>query len=42
MKLLIIEDNTGVRRVIRSLVASVAGEICECADGADALALYNL
>jgi len=42
MKLLIVEDNAGVRRVIRSLVARVAGEICECADGAEALALYNL
>ena len=42
MKLLIVEDNAGVRRVIRSLVASVAGEICECADGAEVLALYNL
>jgi CheY-like chemotaxis protein len=42
MKLLIVEDNAGVRRVIRSLVSSVAGEICECADAAEALALYNL
>jgi two-component system response regulator (stage 0 sporulation protein F) len=42
MKLLIVDDNAGVRRVIRSLVASVAGEIYECADGAEALALYNL
>jgi DNA-binding NarL/FixJ family response regulator len=42
MKLLIVEDNAGVRRVIRSLVAGVAGEICECVDGAEALALYNL
>ena len=42
MKVLIVEDNAGVRRVIRSLVASVAGEIRECADGAEAVALYNL
>src|SRR3974390_1416889 len=42
MKLLIVEDNAGVRRVIRSLVASVAGEVCECAGGAEALNLYNL
>ena len=42
MKLLIVDDNPGVRRVIRSLVAKVAGEIRECADGAEALALYNL
>jgi two-component system response regulator DesR len=42
MKLLIVEDNAGVRGVIRSLVARVAGEICECADGAKVLALYKL
>jgi len=42
MKLLIVEDNAGVRRVIRSLVTSVAGEICECSNGAEAVALYNL
>ena len=42
MKLLIVDDNPGVRRVIRSLVAKVAGEIRECADGAEARALYNL
>ena len=42
MKLLIVEDNAGVRRLIRSLVASVADEICECADGAEVQALYNL
>jgi CheY-like chemotaxis protein len=40
MKLLIVEDNSGVRRLIRSMVASVADEIRECADGAEALALY--
>jgi CheY-like chemotaxis protein len=42
MKLLIVDDNAGVRRVIRSLVAGVAGEICECADGTEVLGLYNL
>jgi CheY-like chemotaxis protein len=40
MKLLIVEDNSGVRHLIRSIVASVANEIHECTDGADALALY--
>ncbi len=39
MKLLIVEDNSGVRRLIRRVVASVADEIRECADGAEALAL---
>lgn len=42
MKLLIVEDHPGVRKVIRNLVASVAREICECADGAGALALFRL
>jgi DNA-binding NarL/FixJ family response regulator len=41
MKLLIVEDNPGVRKVIRNLVASVADEICECADGAGGLALFR-
>jgi DNA-binding NarL/FixJ family response regulator len=42
MKLLIVEDNPGVRKVIRNLVASVARQICECADGAGVLALFRL
>jgi DNA-binding NarL/FixJ family response regulator len=42
MKLLIVEDNPGVRSVIRSLMAAVTSEIIECADGTEALALYNL
>jgi CheY-like chemotaxis protein len=42
MKLLIVEDNSGVRQVIRTLVASVAHEICECADGAGVLTVYKL
>jgi DNA-binding NarL/FixJ family response regulator len=41
MKLLIVEDNPGVRKVIRNLVARVASEICECADGAEVLALFR-
>ena len=41
MKLLIVEDNPGVRKVIRNLVASVAREICECADGAEVLTFYS-
>src|SRR5947209_1964835 len=40
MKLLIIDDNASVRRVIRGIVASFADEIHECADGMDALAAY--
>jgi CheY-like chemotaxis protein len=37
---LIVEDNASVRRLIRSIVASVAEEIHECEDGATALAAY--
>ncbi len=40
MKLLIIEDNLPVRDLIRSIVATVADEVYECEDGADALAAY--
>jgi CheY-like chemotaxis protein len=41
MKVLIVEDNAGVRRVIRSLVAGVADKVWECANGAGVMALYN-
>lgn len=40
LKLLIIEDNAAIRRVIRSIVASVAEEIYECEDGAEAITVY--
>ncbi|MGE0132058.1 MAG: response regulator transcription factor [Blastocatellales bacterium] len=40
LKLLIIEDNPAIRRVIRSIVTSLAEEIYECEDGAEALAAY--
>jgi CheY-like chemotaxis protein len=40
MRLLIVEDNPSVRRVIRSIVATLADEIYECEDGADALPAY--
>ena|SRR5437867_9369792 len=41
MKILIVENNSAVRRIIKSLVAEVAEEIHECADGAGALAAYT-
>jgi CheY-like chemotaxis protein len=41
MKVLIVEDNAGVRRVIKSLVAGLADKVWECANGAGAMALYN-
>jgi CheY-like chemotaxis protein len=40
MKLLIVEDNLPMRRVIRRMVADLATEISECNDGSDALARY--
>ena len=40
MKLLIVDDNAAVRRLIRSIVLPLAGDICECTDGADALSAY--
>ena len=40
MRLLIVEDSPSVRRVIRSIVATLADEIYECEDGADALPAY--
>jgi CheY-like chemotaxis protein len=41
MKLLIVEDNQPMRRLIRSLVADLAEAITECGDGADARASYE-
>lgn len=41
MKLLIVEDNQAMRRMIRRMVADVADEISECSDGAAACALYS-
>ena len=41
MKLLIVEDNDGMRSLIRRTVADLAETIHECSDGAEALAAYN-
>jgi two-component system response regulator DegU len=41
MKLLIVEDNASFRRLIKTIVAGVAAQIHECADGAGALEAYN-
>jgi DNA-binding NarL/FixJ family response regulator len=40
IKLLIVDDNPIVRRVIRRIVEDGAGEIHECADGSVALGSY--
>lgn len=41
MKLLIVDDNAAVRRLIRSIVVPFASEIYECTDGADACSAYQ-
>jgi CheY-like chemotaxis protein len=40
MKLLIIEDNPQMRQMIREVVADLAEEVIECADGEEAVAAY--
>jgi CheY-like chemotaxis protein len=40
MKLLIVEDNQPMRRLIRSLLADLTDSIAECGDGAEAYASY--
>jgi two-component system response regulator DegU len=41
MKLLIVEDNPAVRRLLRSIVQPFADEISECDGGREALAIYS-
>lgn len=41
MKLLIVDDNFQMRRLIRSLVEDIAEIITECEDGGDALSVYG-
>jgi CheY-like chemotaxis protein len=40
MTVLIVEDNAGVRRLLRSAIAGVAEATWDCCDGADALEAY--
>lgn len=40
MNFLIVEDNENMRRMLRGIVAELAGETHECADGSGALAAY--
>ena len=40
MTVLIVEDNAGVRRLLRSAVAGIATAAWDCCDGADALEAY--
>lgn len=41
MKLLIVEDNASMRRLIKSIVFDLADEIEECGDGAEVLVAYE-
>lgn len=41
MKLLVVEDDARVRRMIKLIVADLADEVFECSDGLEAQASYN-
>ena len=41
MKVLIVDDSSQMREMMRRYLPSDAGEICECEDGIDALACYE-
>ena len=41
MTVLIVDDNAGVRRLLRGVAVEVAAGVWECSDGADALAAYT-
>jgi CheY-like chemotaxis protein len=41
MTFLIVEDNAGIRRVLRRILAGTATAIWECVDGSEALAAYQ-
>ncbi len=40
MTILIVDDNDGVRRLLRRLIGNAAIDIWDCTDGVDALAAY--
>jgi CheY-like chemotaxis protein len=41
MKVLIVDDNEPMRRVIKTFIADLIGEVVECSDGSEALAAYR-
>ena len=41
MRLLIVEDNAKMRRMLQSLVSDLSSDVRECADGSEALAAYT-
>jgi two-component system response regulator DegU len=40
MKIMIVDDNATVRRIIRRAVSEIADEVFECSDGAEVLPFY--
>ena len=40
MKILIVDDNAGMRHLLRRAIRETASAVWECSDGADALAAY--
>jgi DNA-binding NarL/FixJ family response regulator len=42
MTVLIVEDNEGVRRLLRSVVTDIAAVAWDCGDGADALEAFGM
>lgn len=42
MKILVVDDNKGIREVIKNILEDKSAEFCECQDAASALALYRL
>ncbi len=41
MKVMIVDDNAEMRELIRTLLSEVANEFVECADGREAVAVYE-
>ena len=41
MKIMIVDDHSGIREMLRSLLACPGIELSECADGAEALGAYH-
>jgi len=39
--ILIVDDNSGVRRMVRNMIEDIDSDILECADGAAATAIYE-
>ena len=41
MKLLIVEDNPAVRRILKTVVSKIADEILECEDADESVSIYR-